>query len=220
MNGQAKKQQLGDPEAVLTSEQFKSYVSDLRTKSNVYKKKRTELNDLKAEYGILSRTLEILRAQEEALNEHLDRVETQQGVKGFRETRELLEKISEEKATTDEEKGRTLEEMSNLVRILNSKINDKKVLLAPLLRGFHLLIFVPYFSNFNLKFLLTELRPLRQKYQESLPEYEARKREYDAQVQLIEKTISSIQNVSCPSDHPIYQFLNSNDATGQNWTGK
>lgn len=110
-------------------------MSDLRTKSNVYKKKRTELNDLKAEYGILSRTLEILRGQEEAISEHLDRLETQQGVKGFRETRELLEKISEEKATTDEEKGRTLEEMSNLVRILNSNINDKKVHLAPLLRG-------------------------------------------------------------------------------------
>ena len=126
---------MGDPDTVLTSEQFKSYVSDLRTKSNVYKQKRTELNDLKAEYGILSRTLEILRGQEEALSEQLDRVETQQGVKGFRETRELLERISDEKANTDEEKGRTLEEMSNLVRILNSKISEKKVLLAPLLRG-------------------------------------------------------------------------------------
>lgn len=42
---------------------------------------------------------------------------------------------------------------------------------------------------------LAELRPLRQKYQESLPEYEAKKREYDAQVQQIEKTISSIADV-------------------------
>ena len=40
-----------------------------------------------------------------------------------------------------------------------------------------------------------ELRPLRQTYQETLPEYEAKKREYDAQVQLIENTISSIINV-------------------------
>lgn len=120
---------------MLTGEQFKSYVSDLRVKSNVYKQRRAELNDLKAEYGILSRTLEILRAQEDALGENLDRIETQQGVKGFRETRELLERISDEKANTDEEKGRTLEEMSNLVRILNSKIGEKKVHLAPLLRG-------------------------------------------------------------------------------------
>jgi intraflagellar transport protein 81 len=96
------------------------------------------LNDLKAEYGILSRTLEILRAQEGALSDSLDRIETQQGVRGFRETRDLLERISDEKGNTDEEKGRTLEEMSNLVRILNSKINEKKILLAPLLRGLFL----------------------------------------------------------------------------------
>ena len=121
---------------MLTGEQFKTYVSDLRVKSNVYKQQRAELNDLKAEYGILSRTLEILRAQEEALRENLDRIESQQGVRGFRETRDLLERISDEKANTDEEKGRTLEEMSNLVRVLNSKISEKKVHLAPLLRGF------------------------------------------------------------------------------------
>lgn len=42
----------------------------------------------------------------------------------------------------------------------------------------------------------TELRPMRQKYQESLPEYEAKKREYDAQVQMIENTITSITMVS------------------------
>ncbi|KAI9560954.1 hypothetical protein GHT06_011910 [Daphnia sinensis] len=180
---QAKKQQLGgQSETALTSEQFKTYVSDLRVKSNVYKQRRAELNDLKAEYGILSRTLEILRAQEGALSENLDRIETQQGVKGFRETRDLLERISDEKANTDEEKGRTLEEMSNLVRILNSKISEKKVLLAPLLR---------------------ELRPLRQTYQESLPEYEAKRREYEAQVQLIENTIASIANVKSELENEI-----------------
>ncbi|XP_057372541.1 intraflagellar transport protein 81 homolog [Daphnia carinata] len=180
---QAKKQQLGgQSETALTSEQFKTYVSDLRVKSNVYKQRRAELNDLKAEYGILSRTLEILRAQEAALSENLDRIETHQGVKGFRETRDLLERISDEKANTDEEKGRTLEEMSNLVRILNSKISEKKVLLAPLLR---------------------ELRPLRQTYQESLPEYEGKKREYEAQVQLIENTITSIANVKSELENEI-----------------
>lgn len=135
---QAKKQQLGvgqNESAVLTGDQFKIYVSDLRVKSNIYKERRTELNDLKAEYGILSRTLEVLKGQQSVLSDQLDRVESKQGVRGFRETREILEKVSDEKATTDEEKGRTLEEMSNLVRILNSKIADKKEILAPLLRG-------------------------------------------------------------------------------------
>lgn len=110
-------------------------MSDLRAKSNDYKERRAELNDLKAEFGILSRTLEVLKGQQQALSENLDRIETQQGVRGFRETREVLERISDEKANADEEKGRTLEEMSNLVRVLNSKIAEKKDKLAPLLRG-------------------------------------------------------------------------------------
>lgn len=126
---------MNGPDTVLTGEQFKAYVSDLRVKSNIYKERRSELNDLKAEYGILSRTLEILKGEESTLTEQLDRIEAQQGVRGFRETREVLEKISDEKANTDEEKGRTLEEMSNLVRILNTKIAEKKDKLAPLLRG-------------------------------------------------------------------------------------
>ena len=57
-------------------------------------------------------------------------------MQGFRKTREDLEKVSDEKAATDKEKGRTLEQMSNLVRVLNSKIGEKKTKLAPLLRGF------------------------------------------------------------------------------------
>ena len=63
------------------------------------------------------------------------KLEIEQGVRGFRETREELEKISDEKATTDDQKSHTLEEMSNLVRVLNSRIAEKKNLLAPLLRG-------------------------------------------------------------------------------------
>ena len=198
---QVKKQQLDDPNSevmtVLTSEQFKNYVADLRVKSNYYKSRRVDLNDLKVEYSILSRTLEVLRSQEATLSENLDRIETRQGVRGFRETREILEKVSSEKAGTDEEKGRTLEEMSMMVRQLNSKISEKKVTLAPLLRGLnHICIQLVVLQLQSLKHLFLELRPMRQKYQESLPEYEAKKRDYDAHVQKIENTIASVVSVS------------------------
>jgi hypothetical protein len=42
---------------------------------------------------------------------------------------------------------------------------------------------------------LLELRPLRQKYQESLPDYEANKRIYDSQVEMIESTLEAVSNV-------------------------
>ena len=42
-------------DVILTGDKFKAYVGELRTKSNIYKQRRAELNDLKAEFGILSR---------------------------------------------------------------------------------------------------------------------------------------------------------------------
>ena len=42
---------------------------------------------------------------------------------------------------------------------------------------------------------MEELRPLRHSYQESLPDYQAKKGEYDAQVQMIENTVTSVTDV-------------------------
>lgn len=58
-------------EQVLRGEEFKRYVNKLRGKSSVYKMKRAELSDLRAEYGILSRTEEILKAKDAQLLEQL-----------------------------------------------------------------------------------------------------------------------------------------------------
>jgi hypothetical protein len=46
---------------VLKGEDFKQYVNLLREKSLSYKQKRADLSDLKAEYGVLERTLEVLK---------------------------------------------------------------------------------------------------------------------------------------------------------------
>jgi intraflagellar transport protein 81 len=60
-----KKNQMRDAEGneIVTSVQFKNYVNKLRTKTNAYKKKRAELQDLRSEIGVLARTEEILKAQ-------------------------------------------------------------------------------------------------------------------------------------------------------------
>ena len=44
-------------ETVLRGDDFKRYVASLRGKSNTYKKRRAELSEYRAEYGVLSRTL-------------------------------------------------------------------------------------------------------------------------------------------------------------------
>ena len=54
----------GDGEEVLKGDDFKRYVNKLRSKPTTYKKKRSELAELRAESGVLSRTEEILKNKE------------------------------------------------------------------------------------------------------------------------------------------------------------
>lgn len=71
-------------------------------------------------------------------------VETKAGVSGYRQTQENLEKVSTMKSEFDEVKGRTLEDMSEMVRRLHAEIAERRNTLAPILR---------------------ELRPLRESVQ-------------------------------------------------------
>ena len=56
-------------ETVLRGDDFKRYVNSLRGKSNTYKKRRAEISDLKAEIGVLSRTVEVLHSRQSALEQ-------------------------------------------------------------------------------------------------------------------------------------------------------
>lgn len=51
--------------------QFKRFVGKLRSKGTVFKKKRQEMAELRAEYGILQRTEEILKQRHEAVQQQL-----------------------------------------------------------------------------------------------------------------------------------------------------
>ncbi|KAB7496012.1 Intraflagellar transport protein 81-like protein [Armadillidium nasatum] len=156
-----KREQLNEysGEEVLRGEEFKLYISKLREKSYNYKLRKAELNELRAEFGVLSRTEEILKAQDSQINEQLSTLETSGGVSGFRDTQESLEQVSSMKAAVDEKKGETLNEMSEMVRELNFKINERKASLAPLLK---------------------EVRPLREKMQNLQVEYNDKKMSFNS----------------------------------------
>ncbi|XP_064615158.1 intraflagellar transport protein 81 homolog [Liolophura sinensis] len=143
---------------VLKGEDFKRYVNKLRGKSTIYKKKRQELAEVRAETGVLSRTEEILKQQENSINQQLGVLEKKKGVAGYRETQEELEKVSSVKSEYDDMKGKTLEDMSEMVRQLNATIARKKGALAPVIK---------------------ELRPMRQRCQELTVLYEDKKAAYD-----------------------------------------
>uniref|UniRef100_A0A8W8ITT1 Uncharacterized protein n=1 Tax=Magallana gigas TaxID=29159 RepID=A0A8W8ITT1_MAGGI len=50
---------------LLNLQKFKRYVNKLRSKSTIYKKKRQEIAEIRAELGVLSRTEQILRQKDE-----------------------------------------------------------------------------------------------------------------------------------------------------------
>ncbi|RXN12397.1 intraflagellar transport 81-like protein [Labeo rohita] len=143
---------------LIRGDEFKRYVAKMRGKSSTYKKKRQEIAELKAEYGVLQRTEEILRERHTVGQQQLQSLEAQRGISGYSDTQEELERVSAIKSELDEMKGRTLDDMSEMVKKLNSVIAQKKTALSPLIK---------------------DLRALRQEHTELAPEYEQKKAQYD-----------------------------------------
>uniref|UniRef100_A0A671N514 Intraflagellar transport protein 81 homolog n=1 Tax=Sinocyclocheilus anshuiensis TaxID=1608454 RepID=A0A671N514_9TELE len=143
---------------LIRGDEFKRYVAKMRGKSSTYKKKRQEIAELKVEYGVLQRTEEILRERHTAGQQQLQSLEAQRGISGYSDTQEELERVSAIKSELDEMKGRTMDDMSEMVKKLNSVIAQKKSALSPLIK---------------------DLRALRQEHAELAPEYEQKKTQYD-----------------------------------------
>ncbi|KAB5567243.1 hypothetical protein PHYPO_G00230570 [Pangasianodon hypophthalmus] len=157
---------------IIRSDEFKRYVAKMRGKNIVYKKKRQEMAEMKAEFGILQRTEEVLRQRHTAAQQHLQSLEAQRGISGFSETQEELERVSAIKSELDELKGRRLDSMSEMVKKINSAISEKKSALSPLIK---------------------ELRPLRQECQELSQEYEEKKALYDTCAAGLESNRSKLE---------------------------
>ena len=62
-------------------------------------------------------------------------MEAEHGVAGFRKATETMEAVSSQKAEIDNQKGETLEDMSQMVMELNRKIGERKNRLAPIIKG-------------------------------------------------------------------------------------
>uniref|UniRef100_A0A8D2LJP1 Intraflagellar transport protein 81 homolog n=1 Tax=Varanus komodoensis TaxID=61221 RepID=A0A8D2LJP1_VARKO len=119
---------------VLKGDEFKRYVNKLRSKNTLYKKKRLEIAEITAEFGILQRTEELLTQRHEDIQQQLQTIEDKKGISGYSYTQEELERVSAVKSEMDEMKGRTLENMSEMVKKLNAMVADKKSSLAPIIK--------------------------------------------------------------------------------------
>ncbi|XP_040010510.1 intraflagellar transport protein 81 homolog isoform X1 [Xiphias gladius] len=164
--------QASDGEEVIRGDELKRLVVKLRSKGTVYKKKRQDIAELKAEYGVLQRTEEILKQRHETVQQKLQTVEAEKGISGYSDTQEELERVSAIKSELDEKKGRKLDDMSEMVKKLNSMIVEKKSALAPIIK---------------------ELRSLRQHCQELSQEYEEKKVQYESCAAGLESNRSKLE---------------------------
>jgi intraflagellar transport protein 81 len=102
---------------------------------------------------------QILTSRKQSMSATLNELEKRSGVAGYHEDKETLEKVSERKSEMDEAKGKTLNEISDIIQTLMNTINDKKTLLAPVIQ---------------------ELRTLRAKSNDLESDYLDKKKHYDA----------------------------------------
>ncbi|XP_070618115.1 intraflagellar transport protein 81 homolog [Erythrolamprus reginae] len=161
-----------DGTEVLKGDEFKRYVNKLRSKNTLYKKKRLEIAEITAEYGILQRTEELLKQRHEDIQQQLQAMEDKKGISGYSYTQEELERVSAVKSEMDEMKGRTLDNMSDMVKKLNTLVADKKSSLAPIIK---------------------DLRQLRQRGQELTQDCEEKKSQYDSCAAGLESKRASLE---------------------------
>ncbi|KAM9621942.1 intraflagellar transport protein 81 homolog isoform 2-T3 [Trichechus inunguis] len=177
----------------LYRQQFKRYVSKLRSKSTVFKKKHQIIAEFKAEFGLLQRTEELLKQRHEDIQHQLQTIEEKKGVSGYSYTQEELERVSALKSEVDEMKGRTLDDMSEMVKKLNSLVSEKKSALAPVIK---------------------ELRQLRQKCQELTQECDEKKSQYDSCAAGLESNRSKLEQEvrglreECLQEESKYHYTN------------
>uniref|UniRef100_A0A914WSH3 Intraflagellar transport protein 81 homolog n=1 Tax=Plectus sambesii TaxID=2011161 RepID=A0A914WSH3_9BILA len=163
-----RKSQMRDAEGneIVTSVQFKNYVNKLRTKTNGYKKKRSELQDLRAELGVLARTEEILRSQFETVKLE---IEEHGGTMLPAED----EPMKQQRPKTAKPESKDVNELKTMVDGLSSRLNDQKTSVAP---------------------LLSDLRIAREQFQSKSDAYTTKKQHYDATAASLESGYSRLDD--------------------------
>lgn len=137
---------------------------------------KKELEEIRAELNILSRTESILTSRAGDIDDFLKQLEKQKGISGYTNINKRAEDIAMQKKNLDQAKDKNLEELTKLVEDIENQLKDKKAKLAPQIK---------------------QLRAYRQKYQELEQTYNEKKKAYDNTVMNLEtekhKLVSDIE---------------------------
>jgi len=160
-------QRIDDKESVLSElngplfmkrDEFKQFASKLRVKTAHYKKLKAQLAAICAESVVLSRTEQILKSRDDNLQDLMTKIEEKNGVLGYMDTQRELVKVSQLKATTDKLKGKTLEEISDIVSNINKMLRERESSIKPQVK---------------------ELRQVRREHSDVKQKYDEKRVKYD-----------------------------------------
>jgi intraflagellar transport protein 81 len=167
--------------------QYTQYVEKLRNQNSTFKGLQSQINVYRREIAVMARTKEIVEEQQVKIHDEIERVERQKGIHGFRDARNRLEQISATKADLDDAKGRSLEEMSQIVQEIQRNIKSRQDELKP---------FVAALQEKRKEKAAVENKYLqaKQRYNSAVSEYDTKCQDLDNECKKLRADISQYQS--------------------------
>lgn len=116
---------------VLVGEEFQEFANAIRLRMENYQRRNAEIQELRGEYGVLLKTIEILKTSDDAMEAFVTQLEERSGVKGARKVAEDAAAAAERRAQAEELKGKTLDELSKIVEEFVEQTRQKRGELTP-----------------------------------------------------------------------------------------
>ncbi len=96
-------------------DEFWDFAMKLREKNKKYKVMKKELEEIRAELNILSRTENLLTSRAGDIDDFLKQLEREKGISGYTNINKKAEDIAIQKWNLDQAKDKNLEELTKLV---------------------------------------------------------------------------------------------------------
>eukprot|EP01064_Diplonema_japonicum_P018327 TRINITY_DN2701_c0_g1_i2.p1 TRINITY_DN2701_c0_g1~~TRINITY_DN2701_c0_g1_i2.p1 ORF type:complete len:436 (+),score=191.50 TRINITY_DN2701_c0_g1_i2:562-1869(+) len=169
-------------EKIPKGEDFVKYVNSLRENYSNYKRMGAELGELRAEYGVLQRTEELLLAK-------VDKKEYQ----GLLHTEQRMATLDAEMQGLDEQKTDKLEKLSDVVKQFISDLQERRVKLAP--------------QILDLRNRRQKAQVVESAYQAKKDTYEAEQGRLESETGKLQEEVDQYQS-ECKLNESLYHRLN------------
>lgn len=93
---------------------FRDFAMKLREKNKKYKVMKRELEEIRSELNILSRTEDLLKSRAGDIDDFLRNLERQKGIQGYTDIYSKEVDIAKQKKNLDMAKEKTMEELSKM----------------------------------------------------------------------------------------------------------